>query len=102
MDEVFEEFEAFEGNETERVLGVDIPSRVHLTYYAPGAGLPYTFHVNEDPTTIINSIRAYGFNAGRQTKILSHGWKSDGSSFCPQFVEGKLKQKLKVKCHWEL
>ena len=77
-----------ETNGTDRVLTDDQISQVHLTFYGPGGGIPYEFHANDDPYTVVNAIRAAGFNAMRQTKIVSHGWKSSGTKFCPQFVEG--------------
>ena len=87
-------------NETDRGLSswfknkfssteTNIPSKVHLSFYAPGRNNPLTFHVNEDPVKVAKTLKNYGFDPMRQTKLISHGWTSNGQSFCPQFIDGK-------------
>ena len=87
--EIIESFMDF--NETDRDWFTDIPSQVHLTFYPPGGRDGLTFHVNEDPAAVANAMYQHGFNAMIQTKILSHGFTSSGTKFCPQFVEGNFR-----------
>lgn len=36
-----------------------------------------------------NDLLAAGFNPERSTKILSHGWNSNGPKHCEKYVEGE-------------
>lgn len=65
-------------------------SRTSFFLYTPENGVnnPIQFEFGASG----NDLLAAGFHPERSTKILSHGWNSDGLGFCREFVEGKNKK----------
>ena len=60
---------------------------VNFILWTPESGLdaPFTF----DGTTPYTELLKHGFISERGTKILAHGWNSDGHDFSDVFAEGK-------------
>ena len=50
-------------------------------------GLDHPLHFNH--LVEAEDLLAHDFFSGRPTKILSHGWNSDGRDFSDNFVEGE-------------
>ena len=46
---------------------------------------PFKFKINVTTEKLINN----GYNISIPTKILAHGWKMDGDTFCSDFYRGK-------------
>ena len=60
---------------------------VNFILWTPESGLdaPFTF----DGTSPYTELLKHGFISERGTKILAHGWNSDGHDFSDVFAEGK-------------
>jgi hypothetical protein len=54
-----------------------------------GSDAPFVF----DATTPYTELLGHGFLPDRPTKVLTHGWSSDGHDFADIFVQGKNKKK---------